>query len=70
MCWAACALGAPSQWLLKGRRPLESADWIRAPPFGLAVIALAGQNLVYLDVPLNRSAPWLWGAAAAGWIWM
>jgi hypothetical protein len=60
--------GAPVVWLLAGRRPLEEGDCVRAPFLGLAVIVLVLQNLVYLDVPLRWSTPWMWGAILLTWL--
>jgi hypothetical protein len=66
----AFGFGVPLTWLLRGRRPLRPSAWLEAPFFGLCGLILALQNLVYLDVPLARSAPWAWLAAAALWACM
>jgi hypothetical protein len=66
---APLALGLPARWLLGGRRPLGERAWLEAPFVGLALIILVLQNLVYLDVPLRRSAPFLWLLAAPAWLW-
>src|SRR5262245_37439509 len=42
------AVGLPLSWLLNGRQPLSSADWIRAPFLGVAAIVVVLQNLVVL----------------------
>jgi hypothetical protein len=62
------AVGVPLAWLLGGRRPLAEGDCIRAPFLGLAAIVLVLQNLVYLDVPLRQSTPWLWAAVLLAWL--
>jgi hypothetical protein len=64
------AAGLPVCWLLNGRRPLTPSDHVRAPFLGLAVIVLILQNLVYLDVPLKQSAPFLWAGLLALWLWL
>lgn len=63
------ALGVPVRWLLGGRKPLAVGDWLQAPFLGVAAVILPLQDLVYLDVPVRQSAPWLWAAAALGWGW-
>jgi hypothetical protein len=63
-------IGVPVTWVLHGRRPLTEACWVKAPFLGMAAIVLALQNLFYLDVPVERSAPFLWGAALFGWLWL
>jgi hypothetical protein len=63
-------VGIPAAWLLNGRRPLAGADHVRAPFLGLAVITLVLQNLVYLDVPLRQSTPFLWAGVLALWFWL
>jgi hypothetical protein len=60
------AFGLPTLWLLRGRRALTADDWLLAPFVGLGALVLALQNLVYLDVPVARSAPWLALAALSG----
>jgi hypothetical protein len=67
---AVLAFGLPVQWLIGGRRPLDESQWVRAPLTGLATIVLCAQPLVYMDVPVDRSAPWLWLGAMALWAWM
>lgn len=52
--------GAPIVWLLRGRRALLADDWLLAPFVGLGALVLVLQNLVYLDLPVATSAPWLW----------
>lgn len=64
------AVGVPAVWLAYGRRPLTETNWVEAPFIGLAAVVLILQNLVYLDVPVLWSAPFVWLAAVAGWIWL
>src|SRR3954454_23958795 len=61
-------LGIPVAWLLSGRRPLNEWGWIQVPFLGIAAVVLVLQNLVYLDVPIKWSAPFLW--AAGGLLWL
>ena len=63
-------LGAPAAWLLKGRKPLEEGDWLVAPFLGVAAAVLVLHNGVYLEWTVGRLAPWVWLAAAAGWVWV
>src|SRR5262249_57567071 len=51
--------GLPACWLLNGRRRLREEDYLLAPFLGLAVLVLVLQNLVLLNVPVGRSAPFL-----------
>lgn len=62
-------LGVPIGWLLAGRQPLREADWLRAPFVGIGAVILGLQNLVYLDVPIRASAPWVWGILGVLWLW-
>jgi hypothetical protein len=64
------AIGVPVAWLINGRRPLTEEDWIKAPFLGVATIVLCLQNLVYLDLPIGKTAPFLWGAALVLWKWL
>jgi hypothetical protein len=61
-------IGVPATWLLSGRRPLGERAWVAAPFLGLAVVVLALQNLVYLDVPLKHSTPFVWLGVVLGWL--
>jgi hypothetical protein len=63
-------VGAGLAWLLAGRRPMEDADWLLAPFAGLAAVTVAGQNLVYLDLPLSRGSLVLWAVALLPAVWM
>jgi hypothetical protein len=60
-------VGIPLTWLLSGRKPLNEWGWIQVPFLGIAAIILILQNLVYLDVPIKLSAPFLWGAGGLLW---
>jgi hypothetical protein len=55
-------VGVPLVWLARGRRALGGDDWLIAPFVGLGALVLVLQNLVYLDVPVARSARWVWVA--------
>jgi hypothetical protein len=44
--------------------------WVIAPFFGLGIITLASQNLVYLNVQLSVSALLLWPVGILLWIWL
>jgi hypothetical protein len=61
-------VGLPVRRLLRRGRPLTERAWLEAPFVGVAIIILALQNLVYLDVPLRRSIPWFW--LAVGLLWL
>ncbi len=63
-------VGGPLAWLLNGRRPLAEADCVLAPFLGVAAIILVSQNLVYLNLPIRRTAPFVCAAAALAWVWM
>jgi hypothetical protein len=62
------AVGLPLAWLLGGRRQVAERDFLRAPFVGLAAIVTVLQNLVYLDVPVRQSTPWLWGFVLLVWL--
>jgi len=61
--------GVPLTWALKGRTPLEEADWLLAPFVGIAALTVALHNLVYLDCPIGRTAPWVWLAGGGLGVW-
>jgi hypothetical protein len=61
-------VGVPVRWLLRRGRPLNERAWLEAPFVGLATIILVLQNLVYLNVPVRRSAPWFW--LVVGLLWL
>src|SRR5579885_597790 len=62
------AVGAPVFWLLRGCRPLRSRDWLWAPFVGTAAIVGALQSLVvFADLPVERTAPWIWAVVGALW---
>jgi len=63
-------VGLPVAWILNGRRPLTELGWVKVPFLGLTTIVLVLQNLVYLDVPIRWSAPFVWGAAGLLWVWL
>lgn len=53
-------------WLAGPPRPERNMTWRWCGAAGFAVHALVLQGLVYLDVPLHRSAPWALGVVVAG----
>jgi hypothetical protein len=63
-------VGIPLQWLLGGRKPLDLTGWCLVPLLGMAGIVLPLQNLVYLGLPLARTAAgvWLTGLLATAWL--
>lgn len=62
-------VGMPATELLDAPAD-RKARWTHAPFVGLAILVLVLQNLVYLDVPVRWSAPWIWLAIAVAWVWM
>jgi hypothetical protein len=61
-------VGAPVFWILRGCRVLRPGDWLWVPFVGLAAIICPLQTLVvFADLPLARTAPWLWGCAGVVW---
>src|ERR1700738_5185639 len=56
-------------WLCKTRPDAEDV-WFYAPFVGAGVVILVCQNLLYVDVPISKSAGLVWTLAAAGWIWL
>lgn len=61
-------VGVPLTALLLGN---DFEDiWVVAPFMGIAGITLAAQNLIYLDIPLSVSAPFLWALGMLGWSWL
>jgi hypothetical protein len=63
------AAGIPLCWLLNGWRPFTAVDYVLAPFVGLAGLFVVLQNLVYLDVPIKFSAPFVWLALFTFWWW-
>jgi hypothetical protein len=60
--------GTPVYWLLRGGRVLRQAEWLWVPFVGLAAIICPLQTLVvFADLPLVRTSPWLWSATGVGW---
>ena len=53
-------IGLPVARVLSLTEDDNETLWINAPFIGLAVIILASQNLVCLDVPIRHSTLWLW----------
>lgn len=62
--------GLPVAEWLADREADRERVWITAPFVGLGIIILALQNLVYLDVRIGISTPWLWVAGLALWVWL
>jgi hypothetical protein len=62
--------GIPITYFLSdySRRDQES-QWVKVPFVGLSFIILCLQNLVYLDIPITHSVPWLWGTGILLWVW-
>src|SRR5215213_1914783 len=61
--------GVPFSWLLQGRKPLDEWGWLQAPLLGIAIVVIALQNLVYLDVPIRLAAPVIWLICGMLWLW-
>jgi hypothetical protein len=62
-------VGAPLVWLLRGCRPVRRPEWLWAPFVGLAAIVCPLHNLaMFADLPLARTAPWLWAVVGALWL--
>jgi hypothetical protein len=61
-------MGIPLCWLLNGCRPLDEADRLKAPFFGIAALVLLLQNLLYFDLPLRRTTPWMWLLIVLLWV--
>jgi hypothetical protein len=51
-------------------RPDAEDVWFYAPLVGAGFVILVCQNLLYVDVPISKSAGLVWTLAAAGWIWL
>lgn len=67
------AIGLPAVLfgsLLCKTRPDAEDVWFYAPLVGAGVVILACQNLLYIDVPISKSAALVWALAAAGWGWL
>jgi hypothetical protein len=64
------AIGAPLRWLLNRRQALTAADWTQAPFLGMAALVLVLQNLVYLDLPIQLTCPYVWLTTVLLWGWM
>lgn len=47
-----------------------SKIWLDAPLAGLSFVILTLQNLVYLDVRIGISTPWLWLIGIGLWLWL
>ncbi len=61
------AVGIPVSRLLNARKPPGPIDWVRAPFLGVATIVVVLQNLVMLDVPVQKAAPYFWLAVLLAW---
>jgi hypothetical protein len=51
-------------------RPDAEDVWFYTPLVGASFVILVCQNLLYVDVPISKSAGLVWTLAAAGWIWL
>ena len=63
-------VGLPVARLLFGPEEDKEKIWVSAPFIGLAVVILVLQNLVYLDIPLRYSTPWLLVIVCFLWGWL
>jgi len=61
-------VGLPVRLLLRRGGPLDERAWLEAPFVGVAIIVVALQNLVYLNVPVRQSTPWFWLAVSLLWL--
>jgi hypothetical protein len=62
--------GLPMAVLFADSKRRPEHIWVTAPFLGLAVIILVLQNLVYLNVPIQFSAPWAWIGMAILWVFL
>lgn len=60
--------GWPVAFFLFPREEDHEKRWLIAPIIGLTLITLLLQNLIYLNIPVRESTPWLWGSAFLLWI--
>lgn len=62
--------GFPVSALLFPNEPI-SERWVKVPFLGLATVVLITQNLVYADIPVKVSTPWIWGLGLLIWaVWL
>jgi hypothetical protein len=61
------ALGLPLLWLMRGRKPLTESDWLLAPFVGLTTVMLVLYDLVFFEITISRSTPWVWAVTALLW---
>jgi hypothetical protein len=61
--------GVPATWLLKGRKPIRGADWLKVSFAGLSALTVALHNLVYLNCPIGKATPWVWLGGGGLWLW-
>ena len=61
------AVGVPVRWALGRGLPLDERAWVEAPFAGVAAVVVPLQALVYCHLPVQYSAPVLWGVAALLW---
>jgi hypothetical protein len=61
-------VGAPLAWLARRGRAMRATDWLWCPFGGIAAVVCVLQPLVvFADLPLRRTAPWLWGTVLLLW---
>ena len=65
---APLAVGLPVLRLIGGRRPLDEEAWLASAFFGIGVIVLLLQNLLYWNIPIRISIFFLWGIVLALWL--
>src|SRR5437588_308603 len=63
----ATCLGLPVRWLLGACRPLAKEQWISIPFAGITSLIIVLQNLVYANIPIRLSTPWIWLALGVTW---
>jgi len=59
--------GFPITGLLFPEEPIYKR-WVKIPFLGMALVVLITQNLVYADIPVKQSTPWIWGMGGIIWI--
>lgn len=61
-------VGIPVRWLIGGKKaPFDEQAWIQVPFLGIAAIIIVLQNLIYFDLPLQRTVPYFWVGVTLLW---